>query len=128
MELIINKRCPTYNLLYWHRGNIKIMKSDAKELRAYIIKCIHEQIAPEEIINLTDKKLSIIMEIHENWFTKKDLVKKLDLDNRCKFLIDSVCIGLKIDDKFVFELKMKKVQSKEEKAIVIIKILNENKN
>tara|TARA_Y100000034_G_C6648341_1_gene283666 strand:+ start:181 stop:567 length:387 start_codon:yes stop_codon:yes gene_type:complete len=128
MELIIDKRCPTYNHLYWHRGNMKIMKSDAKELRRYIIKCVDEQIEPETILGLIDKKLSITMEIHENWFTKKDLVKKLDLDNRCKFLIDSVCIGLRIDDKFVFGLKMKKVQSKEEKARVIIEVLNENKN
>ena len=65
-------------------------------------------------------KLSVRVEIYEDWHTKKGAVKKKDVANREKFLIDSVFKALELDDCFIFEHVMRKVQSVEEKAVIAI--------
>jgi len=44
--------------------------------------------------------------------------------NREKFLIDSVFGTLNTDDKFIYELTMKKIQSEKEFTVVVIEELN----
>ena len=51
-------------------------------------------------------------------------MKKKDIANREKFLIDSVFNALGLDDCFIFEHAMRKAQSDEEKAIIIIAFLS----
>ena len=67
-----------------------------------------------------DEQLKVTTLVYESWYTKKGDVKKKDLANREKFLIDSVFSALGIDDKFIFEHTMRKVQSDEEKVIIRI--------
>lgn len=67
-----------------------------------------------------DKPLRVIVEVHEDWFCKNGSVKKKDISNREKFLIDSIFDALGLDDKFIFEHQMKKIQSTEEKAVISI--------
>jgi len=49
-----------------------------------------------------------------------DVKLEKDIANRKKFLIDSVFRGLGLDDSFIFEHTMFKVQSEEEKAAITI--------
>ena len=121
MEIVIPFKTPTINHLYWHRGNIKIMKTEAKNLRAEIKEIVHDSL-PFINPNL-NAGLKVTVEIHENWMCKNGSVKKKDVANREKFLIDSIFDALGVDDKFIFEHNIKKVQSDEEKAIVTISAL-----
>ena len=116
----IDKKTPTINHLYGQHGFRKFIKPEGKEIREYIKNCIKEQ---SNGIAFNDK-LSVTIQIYENWLTKDGNVKKKDLDNRCKFLLDSIFEPLNIDDKFIWELKMIKVQSEcKECAIVRIEAI-----
>jgi len=121
IKIKIPFKTPTINHLFWHRGNIKIMKTEAKKLREEIKEIIINQAFP--LFAQEEVPLKVITEIHENWFTKKGLVKRVDVSNREKFLIDSVFDAIGIDDKFIFEHTMKKIQSDKEFAIVTIEVL-----
>ncbi len=120
MKITINRRIPTINLLYWHKGNIKILKTEARELRSYIQEQVDEQIDYLDLTDYRDKKLKVIIDVYENWFTKKGLVKKLDISNREKFFTDSVFMALGLDDKFIFKHEMNKIQSETNKSIINI--------
>ena len=123
IEIKLPFKTPTVNHLYWHKGNIKIMKTEAKELREKIKKEVIKYL-PFVCPNLNDG-LKVAVEIHENWLTKNGEVKRKDIANREKFLVDSIFGALGIDDKFIFEHNMKKVQDNQEFAIVKIEALNE---
>ncbi len=118
MEIKLPFKTPTINHLYWHRGNIKIMKTEAKELREEIRKIVIKSL-PFVCANL-NAGLKVDVEIHENWHTKKGDVARKDISNREKFLIDSIFKALDIDDKFIFEHKFLKVQDEEEFALIKI--------
>lgn len=121
MKILIPFRTPTINKLYWHRQNMKIMTTTAKNIRKEIDK-ICSQLDSEKLKN---KKLKVTVDIYENWFTKdkRKSIKKVDVANREKFLIDSIFVSIGIDDKFIFEQTFRKVQSSYEKAIIIIEEL-----
>lgn len=123
IKLTIPEKIPTLNHLYWHRGNMKILKSEARELRKRIICCCNN-VTQADKDALFNKKLIVTLEVYEDWYTKKNEVKKKDLLNREKFLIDSVFEGLGFDDKYIFEYQTKKVQSSKEYAIIELKVLN----
>lgn len=123
LKITIPFKTPTINHLFWHKGNIKIMKTEAKKLREEIKKIVLKDIS-FVCPNLNDG-LKVIVEIHEDWFCKNGSVKRKDIANREKFLTDSVFDALNIDDKYIFEHIMKKIQSNEEKAVIKIEELNE---
>ncbi len=119
-------KTPTVNHLYYHQGNIKILTKEARDIQKQI-KDLIEALK----INCTpylDERLSIKILIHEDWYTKKCEVKKKDIANREKFLVDSVFEVLGLNDKFIFEHQMYKVQDKEEYAIIEIKTLGSKYN
>lgn len=118
-EIKIPFKTPTINHLYWHRGNMKIMTTEAKKLKEKIKEIVLKDISL--FIPNLNAGLKVEVEVHENWLTKEGAVKKKDISNREKFLIDSVFDALNIDDKYIFEHSMKKIQDeKEEFAIVKI--------
>ena len=53
-------------------------------------------------------------------YDKRETIKKKDVANREKFLIDSIFRGLGLDDSFVFEHTMFKIQSEVEMSVVSI--------
>ena len=123
MEIKIPFKTPTINHLYWHKGNMKILTKEARDLREEIKDIIQGVIIENDkrVFDIIgDKKLKVEIEIHENWLTKKGDIKKKDISNREKFLIDSVFKALDIDDKFIFEHIMKKIQDEKEMAIITI--------
>ncbi len=119
MEIKIPFKTPTINHLYWHRGNMKIMTTEAKRLREEIKEIVMKSF-PFVCADL-NKGLKVEVKIHENWFTQKGQVARKDISNREKFLIDSVFKSLGIDDKFIFEHTFLKVQDDEEFALIKIK-------
>ena len=100
---------------------MKFMKKEAKELREEI----------ENIINRDNlfgfykdpKPVKVIVEAYENWYCKDGSVARKDIANREKFLVDSVFKALGIDDQYVFDLTMRKINSREEKTVIIIEVI-----
>ena len=119
MEIKIPFKTPSINHLYGSRGYRKYLKPEAKKLREEITEIIYDFKAVT-IDEYRDKKLMVGVEIYEDWLTKKGEVKRKDVSNREKFLIDSVFDALGIDDKFIYSHTMSKVQSDKEFAIVRI--------
>ena len=120
MKIIIPFKTPTINHLYWHRGNIKIMKKEAKELRQEIIDLIDHKVYQYERDYFKDKQLYVIVEIYEDWFCKNNTIKKKDIANREKFLIDTVFKGLNIDDKMIFKCSFEKKQCDDDEYSVVL--------
>ena len=129
MIIIIPFKTPTVNHLYGQRpggfGRARFLKPEAKKLREEINNILQKD--TYGLYDITgEKKLKVDVEIHEDWFCKDGSVKRKDILNREKFLIDSIFNVLGIDDKFIFKHTMEKVQSNEEKSIIKIEVLNEN--
>ena len=119
MKIKLPFKTPSINHLHGHnKFGAFYLKPEAKKLREEI-KGICEGI-PLGHLGEFKNGLKVTTEIHENWLTKKGLVKRVDISNREKFLIDAIFDALGIDDKFIFEHTMKKIQSDKEFAIVII--------
>lgn len=71
--------------------------------------------------------LTVKVHINENFFTKGGDIKRLDIDNMAKQIIDSVFPPLKIDDKAIFNLSLKKVHYDKGQPYIIIKITEDAK-
>jgi Holliday junction resolvase RusA-like endonuclease len=117
MKIELPFKTPTINHLYGQRGFRKYLKPEAKKLREEIAMLIPKQ---DDWMS-DDTKLSITVDIYEDWFTKTGTIKKKDIGNREKFLVDSIFNVLNMDDKQIFEQRMRKIQSNEEKAVIEIK-------
>ncbi len=100
------------NMQYYHIKNGKFLTQKARVLRAKIMNDVKQfkNDLPE------DTTLHVGIWIEENWLCKNGEIRKADLDNRLKFLIDSVFRGLEMDDKYVFEIYAKKVQSEDKES------------
>jgi len=121
MIIKIPFKTPTINHLYWHRGNMKIMKTEAKELREQIEDVILKSVSYLDREELKKQKLDVVVEIFEDWLTKSGDIKRKDIQNREKFLVDSVFNSLDIDDKHIFKCCFEKKQSLEDYAIITIR-------
>ncbi len=119
MIIKIPFKTPTVNHLYGrHSKGFMFIKQEAKDLKEEIKKIVHDSL-PFVCPNLNDG-LKIEVEIHENWYSKKHQVLRKDIANREKFLIDSVFDALGIDDKYIFEHRLIKVQDQEEYSLIKI--------
>lgn len=114
IEIKLPFKTPTINHLYGQHGYRKYLKKEAKELREQINELVlsHQE-------DVREKKLRVTIEIYENWYTLKGKVKKKDIANREKFLVDSVFNALGVDDKFIFEHIMIKKQSEDEEYAIV---------
>lgn len=128
ITITIPEKTPTINHLYGQRksgfGQTRFLKKEAIELRERIFGYVQEAIKDFPMDMLEGHKLSVEVSIFENWLTKKSEIKKKDLLNREKFLIDSVFAALDIDDRFIYYYATKKIQSEEEKAVITIKAIS----
>ena len=118
-------KTPTINHLYGRsfKHNRPYMKPEAKKLREEIKEIIVNQAFP--LFSGGENRFKVTVAIHENWYTKKNTVKRKDVANREKFLIDSVFEALGIEDKFIFDHRMIKIQDIEKEfAEITIEVLN----
>lgn len=107
MKLTIPFKTPSVNHLYFVWQGRKILTKEARILD----KKIAEIVNPFRDFYLENTQLKVRIIILEKWFNLDGTIKKKDLDDRAKFILDSVFRGLNIDDKNVFELEMKKEHS-----------------
>jgi len=87
----------------------KFLKREALNLRTRIIKDVLSQLIDR--MELVDKKLTVGIIFVEDWNYKNGEPRKADIDNRLKFLIDSVFKALDLDDKMIYEIYARKEQS-----------------
>ena len=113
-------KTPTINHLYGFRGYHKFMTKEGRELRKTIIERTKELIKYIDMTQYEGRPLEVTIAIHENWFTKKGVVARKDIDNRSKFIQDSVFEALDINDMYVFSHRIRKFQDDDEHAIVMI--------
>ncbi len=127
MKITLNFKTPTVNHLYGQRrsgfGQTRFIKQEAIDLREEIKKEVFKSL-PFICPNLNDG-LRVTVEIHEDWLCKDGSVKRKDVANREKFLIDSIFDALNVDDKYIFEHVMRKVQDDKEFAVITIGGLND---
>ena len=115
-------KTPSVNHLYGQRGFRKYLTKEAKKLREEIDKIVKSHPYSDKQ-DLKDKPLKVITTIYENWYCQDGNVKRTDIANREKFLIDSIFSAIGVDDKLIFEHTMIKKPSNEEYAIIEILVL-----
>ena len=125
MKIVIPFKTPTINHLYGQQGVRKFLKPEAKKLREDIFNICMCSLEEKAYKDICDCNLSVHVKVHEDWFCKNGNVKRKDVSNREKFLIDSVFNALGIDDKMIFKHTMEKIQSESEKSEITIERYNE---
>ena len=115
MIIKIPFRTPSVNHLYFVWQGRRIKTTEARKLE----KEIKEIVVPLACDIPQDKPLKVVCSIHEDWYCKNGSIRRVDVANREKFIIDSVFAGLGIDDKNIFSNTMIKVQDCEQEFTVI---------
>ena len=118
MIIAIPFKTPTINHLYGQNNNRRFLTKEAKELKEQIADIVRVKHFNTE--DYDNKPLKVSVRISEDWLCKDKSIKRKDIANREKFLIDSIFDALGLDDKLIFVHIMEKVQSKDEHAIVSI--------
>lgn len=116
MKIKIPYKTPSVNKLYFVWNGRKILTSPARKLKGEI----KDLVKKHRDASYVDKILKITVEVHENWWYKNGKVKRSDVSNREKFLIDSVFEGLGLEDKWIFDHNMKKIQNDKEFSLIKI--------
>ena len=110
MKILIPFKTPSINHLYFNYRNIRILTKEARELKKTIFNIINDiDKTKEDPVPETPLKVTTL--IYENWYCKNTSVRRCDVANREKFLIDAVFDALGVDDKYIFEQHLIKVQS-----------------
>lgn len=121
MIIEIPFKTPSVNHMYGHtRYGGFYLKKEGKDLRQAIIQLCERY----DTCELQSCRLNVTIEIHEDWRFKKGGVRRVDIANREKFIVDSVFEGLGLDDKWIYELTLIKIQSEKEKTIIKINKLD----
>ena len=84
---------------------MKRLKSEAKELREEIREIVEKSGAYVDVERFRDTEVKVVVRIYEDWYCNDGSIKKKDIANREKFLIDSVFDSLGLDDKNIFDCK-----------------------
>lgn len=111
----------TVNKMYYsnpYKRGMKFLTQDAKALRAVIIADTQKQLKQLPAIHRGSKlRVSIVF---VDKFLNNDLtIKKRDLDNRLKFLIDSVFIAIGLDDSQIWHITAHKRHDMEERRTLV---------
>ena len=91
----------------------RVLTQKARKIRRLIAALIDRQLDPRSQYELQ-------IDIHLSCYTKKGDVRRVDLTNRVKFLEDSVCTALGIDDSHIFRVVLTKHDSETELTVIEI--------
>ncbi|MDC1142558.1 RusA family crossover junction endodeoxyribonuclease [Planctomycetota bacterium] len=97
----------------------RVLTRQARKIRKLIHAMVNDRLNEKLLYELE-------VEIHLNAFTKKGTVRKVDLTNRVKFLEDSICDALGIDDSHIFRVLLIKKHNLEEKTVLHLHQLRDN--
>lgn len=96
----------------------------APEVVAYRkeVKPIVEKYLKDSGMKYEGGLITLKVDINEVFFTKGHEIKKLDVDNMAKQIIDSIFPALGIDDKTIFNLTLRKVHYDKGRPHIIVKL------
>lgn len=100
------------------RGRL-ILSPEHRNFKSILERYLHKEYLILNGEYLLGKKLRVWIHYigpRNEWFTKKNQIKKKDVENRHKALIDGVFKFLGLDDSQIFEIEIKKVVGGEELA------------
>jgi len=117
--ITILEKTPSIDGAYWHRGNVKILKNEYRDLRERIQKIVSDKNFKFD----KETKLKVQIAVSGHWITKKNTIYKSDLANKEKFLIDSIFPILNIDDRQIWDLHLSKIDSKNDFTVIEIEEL-----
>ena len=116
IEIKIPFKTPTINLMYSTFRGHRVKSKEARELSKTV-----KEIVLNNSVEIIIGELEVTIEVHSNWYNKDKTIKKRDIANLEKFITDSIFDGIEgMDDKQIFKLTMKKIQSDEEFALIKI--------
>lgn len=95
-----------YNVLYSFRR--VELKPESKLFKSKV-----KTYVPTFKVNEGDK-LDFTIEIASSWYYKNGNMRKKDVHNMVKILVDAICEGLGIDDKHIWNIMAFKTDSKDE--------------
>ena len=113
MRITIPFKTPSINHLYFNYRNVRILTKEARQLKKDIFNIVDkiEKTSPFSSIPLPSIPLKVTTKIYEDWYYKNSKIRTCDIANREKFLIDAIFDALGVDDKYIFEQHLIKVQS-----------------
>lgn len=98
------------NSMYYsnpYKKGWKFLTREAKLLRAKIMDDTMKQMNGKEFWR--GDILEVEVKFFKNWYTKEGNIRKEDLDNRIKFLLDSVLKAYDLDDSQIFKITAHKI-------------------
>jgi Holliday junction resolvase RusA-like endonuclease len=110
VEFTIPGKCIGYN---------KHFKINYRTRQIYLTQAAHDwkrkvHVETPKIESGEDDLIQLEIEVYQNWFFKNGKIKKEDIHNMDKILIDSMCGKWGIDDSRVQLMSIQKIQSDEE--------------
>ena len=119
MKIIIPFKTPTINTMYSTFREHRVKSKEARVLSKEV-----EKIMDFQNYQTIEGELIVKIEIYSNWYNLDGTIKKRDIANLEKFITDSIfnCLP-NMDDRQIFKIEMKKIQSAEEKAVIHIERL-----
>lgn len=101
---------PSMNSLYNVMFNQRMitMKPEARLYKNQMKMCV------PKITVATDAKVSLTLDVTQDWFYKNGKIKKQDVHNMSKVLVDLICEKMGFDDSQVWSFSMTKTDNKKE--------------
>lgn len=104
---------PTSNHAWGQSGKRRFKSREYTAFETVVAFCKGKgELPPAEI------PLKVQIDIYNNWIGKEGQILKKDLDNKIKCCIDPIFRKLGIDDSHVFDIKARKIHSREKKTRV----------
>lgn len=98
-------------------GTIKrVLTTEARRIRRLILALVSGTADPDRLYELR-------VDVHLRAFTADGSVRKVDLTNRIKFLEDTLCAALGIDDSRIFAVTLRKLHSDTEQTVIELRPL-----
>ena len=116
MQITIPGPVPTTNHAFIQRGRFRVLSPDARKFKEMV-----EGIVVALGLDPPQGQLAVALRFHSTrWFNKDKSVKKRDLGNLEKLILDAIFKTLGIDDSNIFLLSLEKVANVEEFTEVTI--------
>ncbi len=109
LEFKIPSIPPSYNKMFKINFNQKYtyLSQEARDFKNMTKRFMYPWYPPD------DCKFSIYIEIHQDWYYHNKKLKKQDIQNLDKLIIDAIFEQIKVDDSALFETTIKKIQAKD---------------
>jgi Holliday junction resolvase RusA-like endonuclease len=117
MQITIPGLPPTTNHLFLTRGRFRVLTPEARQYKEMVEKLVMDlQLEPPE------GRLQVAIRLHSSrWLLKDQIrIRKMDIQNREKAVIDSIFKALGVDDSNIWLISLEKVVDVEEKTEVTI--------